>query len=86
MSDAALQFSNRVGQELFDLLRRRLSEEMAVPTNFDAYSAALGASLIAVAEVLRDPVGKGGDPDKFVAFAARWLRTLLAQARPGTKT
>ena len=55
---------------------------MAVPIN----SAALGASLIAVAEVLRDPVEKGGDPDKLVAFAARWLGTLLAQARPGTKT
>ncbi|HEY6348865.1 MAG TPA: hypothetical protein VI636_05585 [Candidatus Angelobacter sp.] len=61
MSDAAMQFSNRVGAEMFQLLTRRLDELSGEP-NFDRYSASLGAALIAVAEVLRDPVEKGAAP------------------------
>jgi hypothetical protein len=80
MSDeAGMQFSNRVGQELFQLLRQRVSEQLAGEQNFDSYTPALGAALIAGAEVLRDPVEKGGDPEKLVAFASRWLRTFLDQ-------
>ena len=80
MSDAAMQFSNRVGEELFQLLSKRL-EEISGESNFDRYSAALGATLIAVAEVLRDPVEKGAAPEKLVGFASRWLNVLLEQIK-----
>jgi len=80
MSDAAMQFSNRVGEELFQLLTKRL-EEIPGESNFDRYSAALGATLIAVAEVLRDPVEKGAAPEKLVGFASQWLNALLEQIK-----
>lgn len=87
MSDAAMQFSNRVGAEMFQLLSKRLQEISEEP-NFDRYSAALGAALIAVAEVLRDPVEKGAAPEKLVGFASRWLNILLEQIKqkPPTDT
>ncbi|HEY6253322.1 MAG TPA: hypothetical protein VI685_25480 [Candidatus Angelobacter sp.] len=87
MSDAAMQFSNRVGAEMFQLLSKRLQEISEEP-NFDRYSAALGAALIAVAEVLRDPVEKGAAPEKLVGFASRWLNVLLEQIKqkPPTDT
>ena len=80
MSDAGMQFSNRVGQELFQLLRKRL-EELCGEQNFDRYTAALGAALIAVAEVLRDPIEKGAAPEKLVALASRWLNAFLGQIK-----
>lgn len=79
MSDA-VQFSNRVGGEMFQLLTKHL-EELSGEANFDRYSAALGAALIPVAEVLRDPVEKGATPESLVAFASRWLNILLEQIR-----
>jgi hypothetical protein len=81
MSDAAgMEFANRVGQELFQLLKKR-REELPATENFDRYTAALGASLITVAEVLRDPIEKGADPERMVAFASRWLNTFLEQIK-----
>ena len=60
MSNAGMQFSDRVGHELYELLRRRTSEQLASEKNFDSHTAALGAALITVAEVLRDPVERDG--------------------------
>lgn len=77
MSDTGMQFADRVGVELFQLLQKRVAEQLAGEKNFDSYTAALGAALIAVANVLRDPVEKGGDPEKLVTFASRWLRSFL---------
>ena len=81
MSNAGMEFADRVGVELFDLLRRRVSEQLAHEKNFDSYTAGLGAALTVVANVLRDPVEKGGDPEKLVAFSSKWLRTFLDQIR-----
>jgi hypothetical protein len=80
MSDAVLQFSNRVGGEMFQLLTKRL-EELSEEPGFDRYSAALAAALIPVAEVLRDPVEKGAPPEQLVGFASRWLNRLLEQIK-----
>lgn len=81
MADPGMEFSNRVGQELFQLLRKRLEETPSGEQDFDRYTAALGAALIAVAEVLRDPIEKGADPEKMVAFASRWLNIFLEQIK-----
>lgn len=81
MADAGMEFSNRVGQEMFQLLRKRLEEAPPGEQNSDRYTAALGASLIAVAEVLRDPIEKGADPEKMVGFASRWLNIFLEQIK-----
>lgn len=81
MTNAGMEFADRVGVELFELLRQRLSEQLAQEKNFDSYAAALGAALIVVANVLRDPIEKGGDPEALVAFASRWLRSFLDQIR-----
>lgn len=80
MPEAPVEFSNRVGGEMFQLLTKRL-EEFSGETNFDRYTAALGAALIPVAEVLRDPVEKGAPPEQLVGFASRWLNKLLEQIR-----
>ena len=85
MSDAAVQFSNRVGGEMFQLLTKRL-EELSGEPSFDRYSAALGAALIPVAEVLRDPVEKGAAPENLVGFASRWLNVLLEQIKQKPST
>lgn len=82
MTNAGMEFADRVGVELFELLRQRVSEQLARERNFDSYAAALGAALITVANVLRDPIEKGGDPETLVAFASRWLRSFLDQIRP----
>ena len=77
MQDSLMDFSNRMGDELFRLLAMRASEELAEQSDFDRFTGMLGASLIAVARVLREPVENGQDVDKLVSFSSRWLRTLL---------
>lgn len=81
MSDPAFNFSNHVGQELSRLLAQRASEELSAQSGLDRYSAMLLASLIPVAEVLRDPVAQARDPhlmlDDMTAFISRRLRDLL---------
>lgn len=83
MTTAGMEFADRVGVELFELLRQRASEQLAREKNFDSYAAALGAALIVVANVLREPIEKGGDPEELVVFASRWLRSFLDQIRWG---
>jgi hypothetical protein len=79
MPDTEMQFSNRVGQELFELLAKRGSEQLEA-SDFDRFTAMLGAALLAVAEVLRLLIKDGQNADKLVDFSARWLRTFLEPA------
>jgi hypothetical protein len=79
-------FFNRVGNELFSLLMRRAEEEMSEQAALSRATATLGAALIVVAEVLREPFERGGDADRLVDLSARWLRTLLSNAeRPNSQ-
>ncbi len=81
MSDQSFDFSNRAGQEMFNLLVERASEELSGATGFDRYTAMLLASLIPVAEVLRDPTAQARDQEHFLddmtTFISRRLRGLL---------
>jgi len=75
-SDGVLE-SDR--HELFRLLAQRAREELSEQSGFDWNTAMLGAALIAVAEVMRESVKQGGNLDKLIAFATRWLRVFLEQ-------
>jgi hypothetical protein len=81
MSDQSFDFSNRAGQEMFNLLVERASEQLSGATGFDRYTAMLLASLIPVAEVLRDPTAQARDQEHFLddmtTFISRRLRGLL---------
>jgi hypothetical protein len=82
MSDQLIDFADRTGQELFKLLAQRALDELSQESGFDRFSAILAASIIPVAEVLRDPIEKAQDAqgmaDKMVDLASRQLRGLLA--------
>ncbi len=77
MQNQLMDFSNRIGSELLSLLVKRASEELSEQSDHDRTTAMLGAALIAVAEVLREPIEKGSDVGKLVDLSSRWLRTLL---------
>jgi len=84
--ELAMDFSNRVGNELYVLLMRRAEEEMSEHAALSRATATLGAALIVVAEVLREPFERGGDAEKLVDLSARWLRTLLSNSEtPDTR-
>ncbi len=72
-------FSNRVGNEMFELLRRRSLEQLRDES--DVFSAMMGAALIAMAEVLRRRIEDAPDRalarEKVVEFSAKWLHQLL---------
>jgi hypothetical protein len=72
-----MDFSNRIGNELFNLLVERVLEELPEQSDHDRTTAMLGAALIAVAEVLRIQIKQGSDVSKLVDLSSRWLRTLL---------
>jgi len=78
MTDA-FDFTNNTAQELVELLARRADERLA--PDADRLSAVLGAALLLVADVLRDPIQRAEDPravaDHMVDFSARWLHKLL---------
>jgi hypothetical protein len=80
MPETGMQFSNGVGQELFQLLAKRGTEQLNEASDFDRCTAMLGAALLAVAEVLRLLIKNGQSADKLVDFSARWLRTFLEPA------
>lgn len=75
--EKGMHFSDRTGNELFRLLVQRAREELSEQSAFDRYSAMVGAALIVLAEVLRDPVERGEDLDKLIGFSSRWLRVFL---------
>lgn len=77
MQDQGRAFTDRTGNELFRLLTQRVQAELSQQSDFDRYTAMLGAALIVVAEVLREPVEQGKDVDNLIAFSSRWLRKLL---------
>jgi hypothetical protein len=77
MPETGMQFSNRVGQELFELLAKRGTEQLNEASDFDRFTAMLGAALLAVAEVLRLLIKSGQNYDTLVDFSARWLRSFL---------
>jgi len=77
MQDRGMDFANKTGIELYHLLEQRAGEELSQQPPFDRYNAALGAALIVVANVLREPIERGEDLDKLIAFSSRWLRVFL---------
>lgn len=84
MSEQLMEFSSRVGQESWRLMAQRALDELSENSDFDRFTALLGAALIPVAEVLREPIEKAGDSrgmaDQLVAVCARQLRGLLEPA------
>ena len=77
MQNPEMAFANKTGVELFHLLEQRAGEELSPQSPFDRYNAVLGAALIVVANVLREPVERGEDLDKLIAFSSHWLRVFL---------
>jgi hypothetical protein len=80
-----MEFSDRVGAELSRLLGDRCRAELLALPQEAQFSAAIGASLICVAEVLRDPVERGATPARLVSICARQLEFLLSQVEPHRK-
>ena len=78
MSSDPFEFSNSVGSELSRVLAARAEAELAEISDADRMTAMLGAALIAVAEVLREPVEQGVRLDSLMSFCDKWLRELLA--------
>lgn len=81
MSDQLMDFSSRVGQESWRLMAQRALDELSENSDFDRFTALLGAALIPVAEVLREPIEKARDSrnmaDQMVAICSRQLLGLL---------
>lgn len=75
-----MEFSNRAGVELYEVLVKRATAELPDTSNFDTFTAMLGATLIATANVLRGPIEAGMSVDDALNFSTRWLRTLLDPA------
>jgi len=83
MQDHGMAFTDRIGHELFRLLEERAEEQLSDLSDFDRYSAMVGAALITLAEILRGPAERGEGLDKIIDFTSRWLRTLLEQVKEG---
>lgn len=77
-----MEFADRVGAELSRLLGDRSRAELLTLDQNEQFSAAIGASLICVAEVLRVPVERGVPAAKLAAICARQLEGLLVNVRP----
>ena len=81
MSDQLMEFSDRVGQEAWRLLAQRALDELNENSDFDRFTALMGAALIPVAEVLRGPIEQAQDSnrmaDNMVEICSRQLRGLL---------
>lgn len=83
-----MEFASRAGQEMFRLLAERALQELSLASRIERFSTLLAASLIPVAEVLREPVEKAADgsalKDKLIALTLRQLSELLAPASERT--
>ena len=79
------EFANRVGVELQQHLGARARAELLGLSMNDQFSAALGAALLCVADVLRDPIERGVPRDKMIAICGRQLDGLLAGIQPREK-
>ncbi len=86
MSEQLFELSNRVGVDLTALLDERVKAELSQVSDKDRLTAVLGATLIATATVLRDPVERGWNADKAVGFCSSWLKELLEPVAGGSDT
>ncbi len=86
MSEDLFEFSNRVGADLTALLAERVKAELSQVSDQDRLTAMLGATLLAAATVLRDPIERGWSADKAVSFCSKWLKELLEPASGGSDT
>ncbi len=86
MSEDLFEFGNRVGADLTVLLTERVKAELSQISDQDRLTAMLGATLVTVATVLRDPVERGWSADKAVSFCSKWLRELLEPVAGGSDT
>ena len=81
MSDQLISFSDRVGQELYQLLEKRGLEGLSNESGYDRFTALLGAALILVAEVLRGPIEQAKDRERManqmIEISTRQLYGLL---------
>lgn len=77
-----MEFADRVGNELARHLGSRARAELLELPQDAQFAAALGASLLCVADVLRDPVVRGASPARLAALCARRLEELLGQVPP----
>ena len=77
-----MEFADRIGAELSRLLGERSRAELLQLKQDEQFSAAIGASLLCVAEVLRDPVARGVPAAKLVAICSRQLEAILSQVCP----
>jgi hypothetical protein len=81
MSDQLMNFSDQVGQELYQLLAKRGLEGLANESGYDRFTALLGAALIPIAEVLRGPIEQSKDRERManqmIEISSRQLYGLL---------
>jgi hypothetical protein len=82
MNDQLMEFSDRVGVEMWQLLTRRAEAELSEVSGNNRLTATLGAALIAVTGVLREPVERGWNADEASTFCAKWISDLLKQIAP----
>ncbi len=77
-----MEFADRVGTELSNLLLTRARAELMDSPSDEQFSASLGASLLCVAEVLRNPVERGVPAARVAQIAASQIEALLNQVQP----
>ncbi len=77
-----MDFADRVGTELSNLLVTRAREELLELKQEEQFSAALGASLLCLAEVLRNLVERGIPAARVASIASGQLEALLNQVPP----
>lgn len=82
MTTDPMEFADRVGAELSRLLGDRCRAELLELKQEQQFSGAMGASLLCLAEVLRDPVERGVPPSRLIAICARQLEGFLSQVQP----
>ncbi len=82
MQTDPMDFADRVGTELSNLLVTRAREELMDLQADEQFSAALGASLLCLAEVLRNLVERGVPAARVASIASAQLEALLNQVPP----
>ena len=69
----SMEFADRVGAEVSNLLVERARAELMDAPQEAQFSAVLGASLLCVAEVLRNPVERGVPAARVAQIAAKQI-------------
>jgi hypothetical protein len=86
MQNPLMEFSNRIGNELFRVLVQRALEKLPEKSDFERLTAMMGAALIVLAEVLRGPIEEGQDAEKLIDVSSKWLREFLEPIAPKVET